>query len=347
MAQIENPFALEQPLKLSICFTETCNLACQHCYSDCSPDKAGAELSSEDWSRFLDEIAELGVIYLYIEGGEPFHRPDFLPFLASASGRFLTEVRTNGTLITPQTARYLKDIRVGIVLVDLFSSRAEVHDEITGVSGSHARACDGIISMLQAGIEVQTLCILSRKNVADLQGYIDLADRLGVKTAGVLRPYPLGRMKYRWAEFALSLEEMHAALDALRLPPGMKLMQSWHPNDGNSCWQMAAVNAFGDSIGCAYLREYVNYGNIKRVSFMETWEHPLYRELRSGRVKDSCPSCASSQGSHGGCRATAYAFHGAWDAPDPFDKVLNRGVDLRVLPEWLLQPHPKPPTATT
>ena len=75
MAPILNPFSLEKPLKLSICYTETCNLSCQHCYADCSPEKAAAELNSEQWGRFLDEIAELGVVYLYIEGGEPFHPP--------------------------------------------------------------------------------------------------------------------------------------------------------------------------------------------------------------------------------------------------------------------------------
>lgn len=345
MAPIQNPFSLRKPLKVTISYTETCNLSCLHCYADCAPEKASSELSSEQWSRFLDEIAELGVIYLYIEGGEPFHRSDFLPFLASASSRFFIQIRTNGTLITRDVAAMLGDMGIGIVLVDVLSPRAEVHDHFTGVQGSHARACEAVQHLLEAGIETQLLTILNRRNVEDLQGYIDLAQRLGVRTAGILRPYPLGRFKYRWDEFSLSLDEMHRALDALRVPDGMKLMQSWHPNNGNSCWQMAAVNAFGSSIGCAYLREYVDYGNIKDVSFMETWDHPLYRELRSGRVKDTCPSCSASQGSQGGCRATAYAFHGAWDAPDPFDRVLNKGVDLRVLPEWLLQPRPKPPGA--
>jgi len=347
MASIQNPFSLEKPLKLSICFTETCNLSCQHCYADCSPQKAAAELAGDEWGRFLNEIAELGVVFLYIEGGEPFHRPDFLPFLTSASSRFFTEVRTNGTLITRSLSKELRQIGVGIVLVDILSPRAEVHDHFTGMSGSHSLACEAVKHLLDAGIETQLLTILNRKNVGDLQGFLELAHRLGVKTVGILRPYPLGRFKHRWAEFALSLDEMHAALDSLRLPSSMKLMQSWHPNNGNSCWQMAAVNAFGSSIGCAYLREYVDYGNIKDVPFMETWQHPLYRELRSGRVTDTCPKCSSSQGSHGGCRSTAYAFHGAWDAPDPFDKLLNKGVDLRVLPEWLLQARPKPPGAAS
>ena len=60
--------------------------------------------------------------------------------------------------------------------------------------------------------------------------------------------------------------------------------------------------------------------------------HVSARELRSGNVESSCGSCSASQNSHGGCRSTAYAFHGRWSAPDPFDIELNEGVDLRVLP---------------
>ena len=103
---------------------------------------------------------------------------------------------------------------------------------------------------------------------------------------------------------------------------------------------MAAINAYGDSIGCSYLREYVNYGNVLEVPFLETWDHPLCRQLRAGRVTKSCPDCSRSQGSLGGCRSTAFAFHGDFDAPDPFDLVLNDGVDLRDLPDGLLRAGP-------
>jgi radical SAM protein with 4Fe4S-binding SPASM domain len=96
---------------------------------------------------------------------------------------------------------------------------------------------------------------------------------------------------------------------------------------------MAAVNAFGDSIGCAYLREYVNYGSLLETSLRETWHHPTCRQLRSGVVDKACSACSASQGSHGGCRSTAYAFHGRFDAPDPFDVMLNDGIDLCHLPD--------------
>jgi radical SAM protein with 4Fe4S-binding SPASM domain len=85
-------------------------------------------------------------------------------------------------------------------------------------------------------------------------------------------------------------------------------------------------------MGCAYLREYVDYGRVTERPFLETWDHPLSRQLRAGHVGGGCATCAATQGSSGGCRATAFAFHGRWDAPDPFDSRTNHGLDLTRLP---------------
>jgi hypothetical protein len=71
--------------------------------------------------------------------------------------------------------------------------------------------------------------------------------------------------------------------------------------------------------------------------FLETWNHPLYQELRSNAVEHNCPECSATQGTFGGCRSTAYAFHGRWAAPDPYCRHTNEGVDLRALPQRLLR----------
>ena len=339
----ENPMHLDSPLKVTISFTHTCNLDCRHCYADCTREPDPRELRREEWIAFIDDLIANGIISLFFEGGEPLHRPDFLEVLGHCSRKLLTMVRTNGTLIGPDTARRLKDIGVGTVLVDVMGATAATHDALTGVTGSHRLACEAVSALLKAGVPTQMLLVLNRRNVAELQDYLELAHGLGVGAVGVLRLYPIGRAKRRWSELALSLQETMRALGAIRPPAGLRVMQSWHPNDGNCCWQMAAVNAYGDSIGCSYLREFVNYGNVRTMPFLETWQHPLYRELRSGRVTDSCATCSETQGSHGGCRSTAYAFSGRWDAPDPFDITLNKGVDLRVLPDWMLQAKPRPP----
>jgi radical SAM protein with 4Fe4S-binding SPASM domain len=330
------PFLLS-PFKITLSITQTCNLHCKHCYADCDSGRSKNELTTNEWLRFVDYLVANQFISLYIEGGEPLARSGFLKILEHCTPRMMTLLRTNGTLIDQPMAERLKRIGVGRVLVDIMGATAATHDYLTGVDGSFEAACAAVRHLLQAGIETDVLTILNQRNAAELQDYLLLAHALGVSRAGILRLYPLGRVKGRWSELALSLGEQMAALEALKPPVGLKVMKSWHPTDRNCCWQSAAIDPFGRSIGCAYLREYVDYGNIREMPFLETWEHPLYRHLRSGAVEKSCAGCESSQGTKGGCRSAAYAFHGRWGAPDPFCTTLNEGVDLRVLPPRALQ----------
>jgi radical SAM protein with 4Fe4S-binding SPASM domain len=332
-APLRNPLQLDAPVKLTVCLTECCNLHCRPCYADCHVTKARRELDTAAWRRVLDEAIDGGVIALYFEGGEPLLHPGFLDIARHVSGRAYVMLRTHGTLIDTAMAKALHDAGVALVFVDLWAAEASIHDDLTGVPGSHARTLAGIKALRAAGLEVQTLVILNRLNVRDLDAQLRLSKEVGATATGILRLYPLGRARREWAALALSLQEQMEALASVKPPPGLRIMQSWHPNDHNCCWQMAAVNAYGDSIGCAYLREYVNYGSLLESRLQDTWNHPLCRELRHGAVEKACSTCSTSQGSHGGCRSTAYAFHGRFDAPDPFDVTLNDDIDLTILPD--------------
>lgn len=335
--------SFERPPKVTFALTETCNLECRHCYADCKKTGKRPELSTGEWFGLIDYLAANGVIQTYIEGGEPLHRPDIFRILRRAAGKMMTLLRTNGTLVDAAMARRLKRSGVGHVFVDLMGACRETHDWFAGVDGSFALACAAVKHLVDAGIKTDVLTILNKRNAGEIQAILELAHALGAQRVGVLRLYPLGRVKRAWAELALSLDEQMRVIAALRPPAGLGLMQSWHPRDRNCCWQSATVNAFGDSIGCPYLREYVNHGNVKDVPFMTMWDtNTLYKTLRAGEVDTSCASCDTNDGSRGGCRSTAYAFRGSWTAPDPFCPTLNDGVDLRVLPEWLLQENPAP-----
>jgi radical SAM protein with 4Fe4S-binding SPASM domain len=305
---------------------------CRHCYSDCSEDIESNELDIDAWIRFADQVIEDGVIQFYIEGGEPLMKPGILRFISHISRRAMVLLRTHGTLIDAAVAAALKSAGVGRVLIDVMGADADGHDWFTRAPGSFEASRAGIANCARAGIATDILVILTRQTAPRLNDILGMAAELGAERVGVLRLYPLGRAKDAWPDLALSLDEQMAALASLRPPPGVKVMQSWHPNDHNCCWQAAAVDATGRAIGCMYLREYVNYGDIARTRYLDIWRHhPLYRHLRAGKVEQSCPDCSASQHSHGGCRSTAFAFHGRWDAPDPFDAPLNNGVDLRVL----------------
>ncbi|WP_406259583.1 SPASM domain-containing protein [Actinacidiphila glaucinigra] len=98
------------------------------------------------------------------------------------------------------------------------------------------------------------------------------------------------------------MAEQMAVVKNLKAPEGVKVMQSWHPNDGTCCWQNAGVDPKGRSVGCPYLRDFADYGDARSQSLAGTWDHPLWVQLRSQKVDDECPECTSTQHSRGGCR---------------------------------------------
>ncbi|WP_296346032.1 radical SAM protein [Reyranella sp.] len=333
--------SFETPPLVALSYTESCNLDCRHCYGNCSRQPDSDELTGEEWLKVVDELIADGVIQFYIEGGEPLWRPDFLGVLAHAARSAMTLLRTHGTLIDRTMAERLKEAGVGRVLVDFMGASAETHEWFTRTPSSFAAACDAVHNLVTVGVPVDVLTILNRRTAAELPALMRLASALGAKRFGVLRFYPIGRARALWDELALSLAEMTEAIQSLDPPEGLRIMQSWHPNDRNCCWQSACISARGDSIGCAYLREFVNFGNVRHTRLVDTWRNdPLYRHLREGKVEAHCSQCTASEGTQGGCRAAAYAFHGRWEAPDPFCTSLNDGVDLRVLPQWLAEQGP-------
>lgn len=329
---MRNP-TLESPPKITLGITETCPLHCRHCYADCAAAPKAGELPSHEWGRVIGELAERGVVQAYIEGGEPLSKPGFLDILAVAAPVMMTLLRTHGWRLTRAVAGELAEIGLGRGLVDLMGADAATHEAATGTPGSFAQARDAVGNLAGAGVPTDVLVILTRQTAPQLSSIAKLARELGAERLGVLRLYPLGRARRVWGEIALGLDEQMAALSALDPPAGLGIMQSWHPNDHNCCWQAAAINAFGRAIGCMYLREFVDFGDATKTPYDEIFRtNPLYRQLRAGAVEQHCGACSASQGSHGGCRSAAYAWHGRWTAPDPFDLPLNHGIDLTVLP---------------
>ena len=86
--------------------------------------KPRPELSIDDWRRVVDELAETGVMWLYIEGGEPFLKEGFVDLLAENTPRMFTMVRTHGNADDAALAARLKAIDVAIVLVDLWGAES-------------------------------------------------------------------------------------------------------------------------------------------------------------------------------------------------------------------------------
>ena len=244
-----NP-VLESPPKITLGITETCPLRCNYCYADCAHAPKQGELHEAQWVDLIKGLADQGVIQAYIEGGEPLAKPGFMNILRSATPVMMTLLRTHGIGLTHDVARELADIGLGRGLVDFMGADAATHDYAAGTAGSFEQSCAAVRNLVAAGIPVDVLTILTTRTAPQLSAIAKLASDLGASRIGVLRLYPLGRARHVWSELALSMNAQTAALASLQCPSGLGLMQSWHPNDHNCCWQAAAINAFGRAIGC-------------------------------------------------------------------------------------------------
>jgi radical SAM protein with 4Fe4S-binding SPASM domain len=93
-------FHLSAPAIAFLEITNLCNLTCQHCYAWSGP-KRRAELETGEILGILDSFEEMGVLQVFLTGGEVFAHKDALKIIRHAREKsFSTQIFTNGTLIT-------------------------------------------------------------------------------------------------------------------------------------------------------------------------------------------------------------------------------------------------------
>jgi len=94
--------------------TRRCNLTGIHCYADSENKGYPNELTTAEAQAMIRDLAEFEVPVLLFSGGEPFIRADMYEnaTLAKELG-MRTVISTNGTLITENAARRIKDTGSG------------------------------------------------------------------------------------------------------------------------------------------------------------------------------------------------------------------------------------------
>jgi len=177
-------------------YTNRCNLSCLHCHQN-SGETEEKELTTEEKLEVIDRLGEAGISILTFSGGEPLVCSDIFDAIDKAddSGMLCT-IASNATLMTKQVVQRLKKTGVRRVEVGLDGCRAETHDFLRNTPGSFEAAIQGIRNCAEAGFD--ELCVtmtLHAKNVDELRGTIELAEKLGAKRFYLNRLIPAGRGK--------------------------------------------------------------------------------------------------------------------------------------------------------
>jgi len=148
--------------------TRSCNLRCVHCYSHSQSCKYEGEMTTDEGMRLIDSLAEFGAPVILFSGGEPLLRTDLPALIRHATSTGLRAViSTNGTLISPDKARELKDLNLSYVGVSLDGTEP-VNDKFRGIPGAFARAMAGIRACREAGLKVGLRFTINRRNVGEI-----------------------------------------------------------------------------------------------------------------------------------------------------------------------------------
>ena len=345
---VDKPSDFSAPLRpiISWNITRRCNLKCLHCYIDAGQAEAG-ELSTEEALRLVDEMAEVGVPLILFTGGEPLTRPDFFEIAKRAKDRGIKLVlSTNGTLITPEVAKRLRETGFVYVGVSLDSIDEKFHDEFRGVPGSFAAALAGIKNALAARLDVGLRFTVTAKNIHEAGRYVDFAASLGVKRITFYHLSAAGRAQKlpadwwytpgQYREFIetliakarqyagkLEIETTLAPFDgvyiAMRLGNGDEQYLKFVESTGGCGRKIISIYPSGDVYPCQFI-DFYKLGNVREKSLREIL---TYKKLEPFVHTEKylrgpkCSSCPYKQYCKGGDRARAYYLTGDMFGDDP------------------------------
>ncbi len=180
---VKVPFTPAGPFHVVWNFTYLCNLRCKHCYEDAGARRP--ELSTDEALKALDilsNVASIGLPSLSLSGGEPLMRKDFFDVAAYAKKKIpYVSLATNGTLVTKDNAKMLKDVGVDYVQVSLDGATAGTHEGFRRVVGCFKRALEGVQNCVEEGIDTCIATVIQKENLSELEGLLRLADELGAR----------------------------------------------------------------------------------------------------------------------------------------------------------------------
>lgn len=304
------------PVGIVLALTIRCNMRCAMCVQVEEREKGTPELTLDDLKGVLDDLAASFRFkpFIHLIGGEPLLRRDFVPLLAYIKERgFNCSLTTNGLLLehhAPDLARLgLDRIHVSI------DGPPQIHDEVRGVPGAHARAVAGIRALVAArqtqgtskpAITINT--VITPQSLPHLAAMIPIAQTAGADSLSF--QHLMFSDCNRHDEAALDVDRLLADIPTLKqqakaagLPltfyPRMsdkklRLYYQGSEDDLNrKCvfpWYVVRVDMLGNVTPC--LGFVVDNVKTKSGSFREVWNSRRFRDFRNELARQGIfPDC--------------------------------------------------------
>ncbi len=336
--------------------TQRCNLHCVHCYSNSENKTYPQELTTEQAKDMVMDLAAFGAPVLLFSGGEPLMRPDLFEVAKLATSKGIRAVlSTNGTLITEEAARKLKDAGFSYIGVSIDGIEA-TNDKFRGSSNAFKAAIEGIRNCKAAGVKPGLRFTVTKYNYPDVLGIFDLIEQEHIPRVCFYHLAYAGRgtaivnddltptqtrafmdtilqkaeeFKQQDIDTEILTVDNHADAAYLYLKLKQKnpqqaqnVLELLRQNGGNSSGAgIGCIDAQGNVHLDQFWRHYT-IGNILEKRFSEIWsdnQQPMLQALRNRKtcLRGRCSGCRFLNVCNGNLRVRAEAVYGDVWAPDP------------------------------
>lgn len=327
--------------------TRRCNLSCVHCRAAAEDHFYENELDTNAAMKLMDQIREVGQPIIILTGGEPLLRADIFDIAAYGTKIGLRMVMApNGTLITQENARKMKESGIKRISISLDGSTKESHDKFRGVTGAFDGALNGIRFAKEAGLEFQINTTITKTNLEEIPKILSLAESLGAVAHHIFLLVPTGRGKYivdqeidakeyektlNW--FYDQRDKTPLQLKATCAPHYYRILRQRAKEEGKhvtfeshgldavtrGCLAgtgFCFISHTGEVQTCGFLD--VKCGDITQSTFKDVWENSeVFNKLRDFNSLDGKCGICEYRKVCGGCRARAYEATGSYMAEEP------------------------------
>jgi radical SAM protein with 4Fe4S-binding SPASM domain len=181
---LDNQGAKRIPLSGTLELTFRCNNRCVHCYVNQRIDDTGEkekELRNAEICHLLDDLAEQGCLSLLLTGGEPLVREDFRDiYLYAKKKGLLITLFTNGTLITPSLADFLKEFPPRSIEISLYGITERTYERVTRSPGSYKTCRNGIDLLMERNLPLTLKTVVLPVNRHEFLGIKAFVEGLGL-----------------------------------------------------------------------------------------------------------------------------------------------------------------------
>jgi len=210
-----SPF-LSAPSTVDVFLTRACNLKCSHCFSQ-GGRPLRDELSFQEWISVLDQLEDVGVLQLRLNGGEPFMRRRIHDILLHLKRiRCFKVIITNGTMLDEKAIDALVDCDI-TPTVSLDGATARVHDDFRGVPGAFDRAMRALRLIQQKGVTYGINTCVHSGSIRQIEDMIQLAIKYGAARISFLGLSEVGRLAATRKNLVSGQEYVLLGLSLVRL----------------------------------------------------------------------------------------------------------------------------------